>query len=341
MIEEHVEIAKEVLSMGLSRAAMTFSAMLEGVEANMWVEQARVGTYDSVQGELGDGATAVHYTFKGAATGKLVLFIPVVQAAKIAHMILGIDAGREGTVGDFEKDVLLQTFQHFQMQAAQTMGEFLGTTIEPGEALIVPQNGASLDDPGQPHVILDAKLQIGEQVDSTVKVFCSEELAEGLSRALTPAEAKEEGEEPAAAPKPGKSDDMAALGGLLAGADKAAEAAAPTKETKPAEAQPVRFAPFDAPSKPAPEVPANLDLVLDVPMDITVELGRAKKSIRSILELGSGSIIELDKLEGEPVDVLANGKLFAKGEVVVIGETFGVRIVEVLAPHEQMRPPMA
>lgn len=337
MIDEHVEIVKEVLSMGLSRAAMTFSALLEGVEANIWVEQARVGTYNDVQGELGGGATAVHYTFKGAASGKLVLFVPMAQAAKIAHMILGIEEGGEGTVGDFEKDVLLQTFQQFQVQAAQTMGEFLGTTIEPDEALVVPQNGASLDDPGQPHVILDAKLQIGDQVDSAVKVFCSKALAESLSRALTPAEAKEEAEGAPAAEKPGAGDDMAALGELLEGADQAAGAEAPAKEAKPAEAQPVRFAPFDAPPQPAAEIPANLDLVLDVPMDITVELGRAKKSIRDILEVGSGSIIELDKLEGEPVDVLANGKLFAKGEVVVIGETFGVRIVEVLAPHEQMR----
>jgi len=84
-------------------------------------------------------------------------------------------------------------------------------------------------------------------------------------------------------------------------------------------------------------LPANIDLIMDVPLQITVELGRAKKSIREILELSSGSIVELDKLDGEPVDILANGRLFAKGEVVVIGETFGVRVVEIISPQDRIK----
>ncbi|PKM89928.1 MAG: flagellar motor switch phosphatase FliY [Firmicutes bacterium HGW-Firmicutes-12] len=81
----------------------------------------------------------------------------------------------------------------------------------------------------------------------------------------------------------------------------------------------------------------NLDLILDVGLQLSVELGRTNKKIKDILELSNGSIIELDKLAGEPVDILVNGKLLAKGEVVVIDENFGVRVTEIVSPLERVR----
>ena len=79
----------------------------------------------------------------------------------------------------------------------------------------------------------------------------------------------------------------------------------------------------------------NISLLLDVPMTLTVELGRTRQLVKDILGLGEGSIIELDKLAGEPVDLLVNGKLIAKGEVVVIDENFGVRITDIVSPAER------
>lgn len=80
----------------------------------------------------------------------------------------------------------------------------------------------------------------------------------------------------------------------------------------------------------------NLDLLLDIPLKVTVELGRTSRPIKDILELSSGSIIELDKLAGEPVDILVNEKLIAKGEVVVIDENFGVRVTDILSKSERL-----
>ncbi len=79
----------------------------------------------------------------------------------------------------------------------------------------------------------------------------------------------------------------------------------------------------------------NIDLILDVTLQVTVELGRTKKQIREVLALGPGSLLELDKLAGEAVDVLVNGKLIARGEVVVIDENFGVRITDIVSPAER------
>lgn len=82
---------------------------------------------------------------------------------------------------------------------------------------------------------------------------------------------------------------------------------------------------------------ANLDLILDVDLTITVELGRAKKRIRDVIALAPGSVVELDRLAGEAVDVLVNGKPVARGEVVVIGENFGVRITEIIGASQRLR----
>lgn len=76
--------------------------------------------------------------------------------------------------------------------------------------------------------------------------------------------------------------------------------------------------------------PASIDLLKDVPLSVTAELGRTKMLVKEILKLGVGSVVELDKLTGEPVDILVNGKVIARGEVVAIDENFGVRITEVV-----------
>ena len=94
--------------------------------------------------------------------------------------------------------------------------------------------------------------------------------------------------------------------------------------------QPAQFQNF-APSQNLDGIaPENIDLIMDVPLEVTVELGRTSKSIKEILDFSPGTIIELDKLAGEPIDVLVNGKFVAKGEVVVIEENFGIRVTEII-----------
>ena len=80
----------------------------------------------------------------------------------------------------------------------------------------------------------------------------------------------------------------------------------------------------------------NIGIIQDVPLEVTVELGRTKKPIREILEFNPGTVIELDKIAGEPIDVLVNGKFIAKGEVVVIDESFGVRITDIIGTEERI-----
>jgi flagellar motor switch protein FliN/FliY len=100
--------------------------------------------------------------------------------------------------------------------------------------------------------------------------------------------------------------------------------------------QPVQFANFSN-GPYVPQDATNLNLLLDIPLKVTVELGRTQKQIKDILELSQGSIIELDKLAGEPVDILVNNKLIAKGEVVVIDENFGVRVTDIVSQWDRIQ----
>lgn len=103
-----------------------------------------------------------------------------------------------------------------------------------------------------------------------------------------------------------------------------------------ARVQPVAFGTIGPTGGPEAAAPGNLDMLLDVPLEVTVELGRANRRVRDVLNLGPGSVVELSKLAGEPVDLLVNGKPIAKGEVVVIDENFAVRITEILAREERL-----
>ena len=112
--------------------------------------------------------------------------------------------------------------------------------------------------------------------------------------------------------------------------------AMPTQQQQPpVNVQQAQFTSFESANITQSEA-RNLNMLLDIPLQVTVELGRTKRSVKEILELSSGSIIELDKLAGEPVDILVNSRLIAKGEVVVIDENFGVRITDILSQADRL-----
>ena len=115
-----------------------------------------------------------------------------------------------------------------------------------------------------------------------------------------------------------------------AASDVASEVAAPAESVAPAS-----FAHF----APTPNVNAgnDLNMILDIPVQLTVELGRTRIPIKHILQLAQGSVVELETLAGEPMDVLVNGYLIAQGEVVVVNDKFGIRLTDIVTPSERMR----
>jgi flagellar motor switch protein FliN len=114
-----------------------------------------------------------------------------------------------------------------------------------------------------------------------------------------------------------------------------AEKAAPRAEAPATPPAPPIFSPLGQGVGPAQR--DDIDLVLDIPVQLTVELGRTRIPIKHILQLAQGSVIELDALAGEPMDVLVNGFLIAQGEVVVVNDKFGIRLTDIVTPSERMR----
>ena len=102
------------------------------------------------------------------------------------------------------------------------------------------------------------------------------------------------------------------------------------------QATPAAFANFGA-SSPAMPAGNDINMILDIPVQLTVELGRTRIPIKNILQLAQGSVVELDALAGEPMDVLVNGFLIAQGEVVVVNDKFGIRLTDVVTPSERLR----
>lgn len=115
------------------------------------------------------------------------------------------------------------------------------------------------------------------------------------------------------------------------------EKQAPTEAAEQA-AEPVAKV-FDELSQKQPKVETHneIDFILDIPVQLTVELGRTKITIKNLLQLAQGSIVELDGLAGEPMDVLVNGCLIAQGEVVVVNDKFGIRLTDIITPAERIR----
>jgi flagellar motor switch protein FliN/FliY len=112
--------------------------------------------------------------------------------------------------------------------------------------------------------------------------------------------------------------------------DVATEVAAPAEQVAPA-----TFTNFNA--TPGQMPAGDINMILDIPVQLTVELGRTRIPIKNILQLAQGSVVELDALAGEPMDVLVNGYLIAQGEVVVVNDKFGIRLTDIVTPSERMR----
>ena len=113
--------------------------------------------------------------------------------------------------------------------------------------------------------------------------------------------------------------------------------AAALGEQADSEVKPAKLEEFDASEPISAEERRKLDAILDIPVTITMEVGRSQISIRNLLQLNQGSVVELDRVAGEPLDVLVNGSLIAHGEVVVVNDKFGIRLTDVISQTERIK----
>jgi len=317
-------------------AAVAASSLSELLSQNVSISNPR-GSEATLE-HICQEATALNYIahvkFQEGLNGGFYLVFQEGDMRLVADLLFGNDGSNPPeTMGEMELSAVLEAVSQLTGNMMTTLSSLLKKKVisEPVEIdrydlrLLETPLGITLDDP---LAKTEFRLEIGALSDSTLSFLIPAPLAKDMVKAFETATM------PQPAPVPSATQpvvtaqpqrDTAAASAPAAAYN--APAAPPAGNAAPVNAQPVQFAPF--PQGAAPQVSGNLNLILDVPLQITVELGRTKREIKQVLELGTGSIIELDKLTGDPVDILINGKAIAEGEVVIIDENFAVRITKI------------
>lgn len=274
---------------------------------------------------------SVQVNFHEGVEGVNVLVIQDRDAAIISQLMMGFegDVEEHPVLGELELSALSEAMNQMMGAAATAMSTMLEQRIlisAPQTSLVAQANDTlSIMPIGEEELLAKVafRITIDGSLDSTIMQLMPLPLAKQMVAMLMGEQQPPEVEKP----MPQK-PELKAEGAL----QMAPEAPAPVESEGMHVVQPAQFMPLR-------EVQAGdtqkMDLIMDVPLQVTVELGRAKMTIKEILSLGEGSVVELDKLAGEPVDVLVNGQLIAKGEVVVIDENFGIKITDLVREEKQ------
>lgn len=333
----------ELGNMAMGAAATALSTLLN-TRVEITAPQVEVITYQMLENRYPMPFVLVEVDYTSGLHGTNLFVIQNQDALIIADLMMGNDGSNPPQeLDEFYLSTVAEAMNQMMGSAATAMSQILAGRVEIGPPRTRTINLASEklvtgQDEQAPVILITFSMQIGNLVNShllqLIPLDLGRKLVEQMLSDINKVEMPPVPETPAYIPEPELApviqqpiQDQVSRGGnggvqSMAG------------ETKKVTVQPVEFAPLDKGGAKA-EMPQNLDLIMDVPLQITVELGKSRKTIKEILTLGPGSVVELDKLAGEPVDVLVNGKLVAKGEVVVIDENFGVRITDIVSPMER------
>ena len=289
--------------------------------------------------------------------GSNILVLKEHDVKVITDLMMGGDGtNTDGELGELHLSAISEAMNQMMGSAATSLSSMLEKTIDisPPEANLIDLKD-SLDEKeideflAGDFIKISFKMEIGDLVDSTIMqlypISFAKEMCESVKSNMT--KDMQENTTPAPAPQPQAAPQPAAPQQQMMGAQQPMMGQPMMQQQMPMMGQPMmqqqmpmmgqpvnvqqaQFQSFSGDFNPAIFQKENIDLIMDVPLEVTVELGRTTKSIQEILDFAPGTIIELDKIAGEPIDVLVNGKYVAKGEVVVIEESFGVRITEII-----------
>ncbi len=303
---------------------------------------------EGLQDELDDSLVQITINYGEAVEGSHSYIMSSGDAAKFAGYIVGQD---QVEMGEMALEALKEALSTITGVALNTFGDAVGGTIMPSPAEAVQNGKEGLDLPGDAFGRANYSVTVeGEDPIQLLEIFDA-----NIINTLTGMEEEAPRQAPSAGAG-GAGIDMGDMDALLGGGGQNAPGGQSGQQQgfggmapqqggmggmmMPGQSQPnvqsVQFPGFNQPASGGGES-GNISLLMDVYMEMTVELGRTKKPIKEILGMGEGTIIELDKLAGEPVDILVNHKLIATGEVVVIDENFGVRVTEIVSPVERMK----
>lgn len=354
---EEEDALGEVSNISMGTAATTLSSLLNQ-KVNITTPQVSYMNWEDLSADYEKPCVLMHISYKEGIDGNNVLVLREDDVKIITDLMMG-GSGEISPepLSELHLSAIGEAMNQMMGSAATSMSTLLGRKIDitPPTADLVDMNSdGDYDKPdflNRMFVKVAFKMQIGDLIDSELMQLYPVDFAQELYQMFTvsePAAPQPTAPQPAPAPTPQPAPQPAPIPQPTPAPQPMPQGMPPMggyPQPMPGYPQPypmmgypmqpdvnVQQASFQAfnPDLASITQKENIGLIMDVPLEVTVELGRTHKSIADILEFAPGTIVELNKIAGEPVDVLVNGKYVAKGEVVVIEESFGVRITEVI-----------
>ena len=349
----------EISNISMGTAATTLSSLLNQ-KVNITTPRVEVADWDKLSRKYDRPCVMLQIRYKEGIDGNNVLILKERDVKIITDLMMGGDGTNvdDTELSDLHLSAICEAMNQMMGSAATSLSSMLNKTIDisPPVADLVDlhdniDEGSIADFLSGSFVKISFKMEIGDLVDSEIMqlypVSFAKEMCASITKNMeadtnsTSNEAEKAVSAQPAAPQPQMEQPMGGqqvmgqpmMGQPMMGQPMMGQPMmAPNMNqmyAQPVNVQPAQFQAFN-PSIAQVAGAENIGLIMDVPLEVTVELGRTTKSIHEILDFAPGTIIELNRIAGEPIDILVNGKYVAKGEVVVIEESFGVRITEIV-----------
>ena len=322
----------EIANISMGSSATTLYSLVNR-KVNITTPVVTLARWKNVLDEYEKPCVFIQIKYTRGLDGTNILVLRDHDVKIITDLMMGGDGtNTDGELGELHLSAISEAMNQMMGSASTSLSTMLNKTIDisPPESSLIDlteyHSGADIAPfLGGTFVKIAFRMQIGDLVDSTIMQLYPIEFAKSIVKNFL----HKNGDEPAAAPAP------APASAPQAAAQPMMQQAAPQpmmQQAAPQQNVNIQPAQFQTLSNDYTGVAGNqnIGLIMDVPLEVTVELGRTTKSISEILDFAPGTIIELDRIAGEPIDVLVNGKFVARGEVVVIEESFGVRVTEII-----------
>ncbi|MCI5934355.1 MAG: flagellar motor switch phosphatase FliY [Lachnospiraceae bacterium] len=365
LTDEEKDAIGEIANISMGTAATTlFSLVNRKVEISTPVVTS--ATWDDIVRNYERPCVFIRIAYTVGLDGSNILVLKENDVKIITDLMMGGDGtNTDGELGELHLSAISEAMNQMMGSSATSLSSMLSKTIDispPVADLIDLQEGVdegSIDEflSGE-FVKISFRMEIGDLVDSEIMQLYPYAFARDMCQSIAknmemdakeaqigvadapkeaaPQPAPQSAPTPAVEPAPQPASqpmqmDMSGMQGMpmMNPQMMNPQMMNPMMYQQPVNVQPAMFTPFSG-EFAAQFAKENIDLIMDVPLEVTVELGRTSKSISEILDFAPGTIIELNRIAGEPIDILVNGKYVAKGEVVVIEESFGVRITEIV-----------
>ena len=344
----------EIANISMGTSATTLYSLVNR-KVNITTPTVSIANWKNFIDEQEKPCVFIQIKYTEGLDGANILIMRERDVKVITDLMMGGDGSNiDGELGELHLSAISEAMNQMMGSSATSLSSMLGRMIDisPPEASLVNilenKNGADIAPfLGGDFVKIEFRMQIEDLVDSTImqlypidfakslyKIFMEQQMGTSAAPAQ-PDPAPQPQSVPAPQPQPDPAPQPQPYVPPQAEMPQMQQAMPQMQmqqmpQMQQANIQPAQFQAFNTQMPQQMASQENIGLIMDVPLEVTVELGRTKKSIAEILDFTPGTIIELDKIAGEPIDVLVNGKFVAKGEVVVIEESFGIRVTEII-----------